>query len=85
MTLRILLDETGGGPTLPPLAPRPARHAAPVAVTLANGEPEDAQSVMLLTLYDQPEVGKRFRYQDLEWEIVEYRNGWLARLVVDDA
>jgi len=37
---------------------------------------------LLLYLGDEPEVGRRFHYSDVEWEIVDYENGWVARLIV---
>lgn len=80
-----MLDETGSGAPLPLLAPPPSERGRRVSVTLFMSDADEPERPLLLSLYDVPEVGRRFRYQDLEWEIVEYRNGWLARLVVEEA
>ena len=86
MSLRIVLDEAGGAPALPAFVRPPGERATRVPVTLLGGDDDaGADRPLLLYLPDEPAVGRRFRYQDLEWEGVEYRNGWLARLVVDEA
>ena len=38
---------------------------------------------LLLYLADEPEIGRRFSYSGVDWEIVDYRDGWVARLLVD--
>jgi hypothetical protein len=38
---------------------------------------------MLLFVGEEPEVGMRFTYTDIDWEVVDYRDGWIARPVVD--
>lgn len=85
MSLRIVLDEAGGAPALPLFVRTPGEPATQIPVTLLDGHSAAAGRPLLLYLPDEPAVGRRFRYQDLEWEVVEYRNGWLARLVVDEA
>ena len=36
---------------------------------------------LLLWVAQEPEIGLRFAYDGLVWEIVDYRDGWIARLV----
>ena len=83
MTLRITLhdDEGVGTPAPAPAAvsqPQPAFHRD--SAFLAADD--DSSPVMLLYLPDEPEIGQRFWYAEVEWEIVDYRDGWIARLVV---
>ena len=58
----------------PAIAQRPG---APVAGLEDPGSPP-----LLLYLADEPEIGRRFRYGGALWEIVDYQDGWIARLVV---
>jgi hypothetical protein len=37
---------------------------------------------LLLYLADEPEIGRQFTYDGARWEIVDYQDGWIARLVV---
>ena len=37
---------------------------------------------LLLYLAEEPEVGRVFEYGGAHWEIVDYQDGWIARLVV---
>ena len=57
--------------------PPPSRQIA-----LADWD-RPSRSILKLYLDDEPEVGRRFRYNGLEWQIVEYRDGWIARLIVE--
>lgn len=83
MTQRICFDDSAESPpkisvfepVLP--APPPARQLA-----LAEWD-RSAPSILKLYLEDEPEVGQVFRYNGLDWQIVEYRNGWIARLIVE--
>lgn len=83
MTLRILLSEDNGdGLTAPlPAAVREPdlahRPRGPVAGLEEQGSPP-----LLLYLADEPEIGRRFHYGGALWEIVDYQDGWIARLVV---
>jgi len=84
MKLRIMLsDEPPAAPTLPIVAadPRvePPESSAPV---FADWDDTEAQALVLF-LPDEPELGRRFAYSGVEWEIVDYRDGWIARLLVD--
>jgi hypothetical protein len=83
MTLRITLHDDEGGTPLSPAPdavrqPQPAFHRDS-ALLAAD---DDSGPSMLLYLPDEPEIGQRFRYAEVEWEIVDYRDGWIARLVV---
>jgi hypothetical protein len=81
--LRILLSEDNGdgpAPPLPTAVRQPTlehRSGAPVAGLEDQGSPP-----LLLYLADEPEIGRRFRYGSALWEIVDYQDGWIARLVV---
>jgi len=68
----------GGGAAVsePPIDDR---HA--VEPLLAAGDDPHVPP-LLLYLGDEPEIGRRFRYYDVEWEIVDYDDGWVARLIV---
>jgi hypothetical protein len=35
-----------------------------------------------LYVAEEPRVGLEFRYYGLDWRIVDYRNGWIARMLV---
>ncbi|PWB68250.1 MAG: hypothetical protein C3F15_16875 [Holophagae bacterium] len=37
---------------------------------------------LLLYLAEEPEIGREFEYGGARWEIVDYQDGWVARLVV---
>jgi len=37
---------------------------------------------LLLYLSEEPEIGREFEYGGARWEIVDYQDGWIARLVV---
>ena len=37
---------------------------------------------LLLYLAEEPEIGREFEYGGARWEIVDYQDGWIARLVV---
>ncbi len=44
---------------------------------------DDGQvQALLLYLPDEPQIGHRFEYGGATWEIVDYHDGWVARLVV---
>jgi len=56
----------------------------PVARQLldANWEESTAEALMLYVA-EEPRIGLEFSYHGLEWQIVEYRDGWIAKLLVD--
>jgi hypothetical protein len=82
MTPRIHLDES-----LPevPIAPEAKGGTpSPGARQLLDADWEDPTSeTLMLYLADEPRVGDEFSYHGLRWMIVDYRNGWVARLLVD--
>jgi hypothetical protein len=84
MTLRILLNEDEPQSRGIAIVP-PCRRAASRGDSLpAFADWDDVQvPALLLYLSDEPEVGKRFRYAEVDWEIVDYRDGWVARMMVD--
>ena len=66
------MADTGSQPT-----PAPAkRHLFD-----ANWERPSAEA-MLLYVAEEPRIGYEFSYFGLRWEIVDYREGWVARLLV---
>ena len=83
MALRITLHDDESGV---PLSLAPATVKQP-QTTYRRDFPfldadDDSSPSMVLYLPDEPEIGQRFRYAEVEWEIVDYRDGWIARLVV---
>ena len=36
----------------------------------------------MLYLAGEPRIGDEFSYNDLEWRIIDYRDGWIAELLV---
>lgn len=82
MTPRIELDESTPKslvvftPGTPP--PRPSSRQ------LLNADWEDsAAEPLMLYVAEEPRVGLEFSYHGLNWRIVDYRDGWVADLVVD--
>jgi hypothetical protein len=53
-----------------------------VADPLLAGLDDPHVPPLLLYLADEPEIGRRFHYSGVDWEIVDYDNGWVARLIV---
>jgi hypothetical protein len=84
MTLRITLsDDQPAAPAVPIVQPGPrVEHPAPSAPLFADWD-DSGPAALLLFLPDEPEIGRRFSYSGVDWEIVDYRNGWIARLLVD--
>ena len=37
---------------------------------------------LMLYLAGEPRIGDEFSYNDLRWRVVDYRDGWVAELVV---
>lgn len=82
MIPRIQLDESGQDvPMLPSvnrgIRPPMGRHL--LEADWENPTPE----TLLLYVADDPQIGDEFSYHGLSWRIVDYRNGWVARLLVD--
>ena len=49
---------------------------------VADWEDSETEPLMLYVA-EEPRVGLEFFYHGLSWKIVDYRNGWVARLLVD--
>ena len=88
MPIRITFDPQGhvaAGPAVrAPRSVRAPRHRAPHRgpdVALLDWTSTGRQ--LLLHLRDEPAIGLRFRYNGLAWEIVDYRDGWIARLLTE--
>lgn len=86
MTPQIELDEsTSPTPSLPPVrvrerrAGRHGRGSHSLVDADWEGRGPDA---LLLFVADEPGIGDRFAYAGATWEVVDYRDGWVARLVV---
>ena len=39
---------------------------------------------LMLYVAEEPHVGLEFTYHGLDWQIVDYRDGWVARLLVNE-
>ena len=82
MALAVTLTDA---PAEPPQ--RPARRRRLHATSRARTAPAftadgpDPEAWMLF-VHREPEIGMCFRYADLLWEVVDYRDGWIARMVV---
>jgi hypothetical protein len=83
MTLRIsycdgdLVDDTISE-RVAGTAPMPSYGPGPAYAEWDDGR----RSGLLLYLADEPEIGRRFTYGGVEWEIIDYHDGWIAQLVV---
>jgi len=82
MTPRIQLDESLTDVPIAPVAK--GGTPSPGARQLLDADWEDPTSeTLMLYLADEPRVGDEFSYHGLRWMIVDYHNGWVARLLVD--
>ena len=48
----------------------------------ADWHDSEAEPLMLYVA-EEPRVGLDFTYHGLSWQIVDYRDGWIAKLLVD--
>lgn len=82
MSPRIHLDEIVSDA---PLVTEMMANAPPPATRqLLDADWEDSQAEpMMLYVAEEPRVGLEFSYHGLKWQIVDYRDGWIARLLVD--
>jgi len=81
MSPRIHLDES--------LSERPivatVSGKTPPVVTrqLLDADWDDSEAEpLMLYVAEEPRVGLEFSYHGLSWQIVDYRDGWVARLLV---
>jgi len=71
VAVAINLERPQGDP--PPPITRPFAHA--------NWETSRDDSLKLY-LTDEPGIGDEFSYNGVRWQIIDYRDGWVARLLV---
>jgi hypothetical protein len=82
MASRILLDESVGAAS-PPLATT-GGEKPPAGSQLLEADWEGpASEPLMLYVAEEPHVGLEFSYHGLNWRIVDYRDGWVATLLVD--
>jgi len=56
----------------------------PITRQLLDADWEDSKDEpLMLYVAEEPSVGLEFDYHGLSWQIVDYRDGWVARLLVD--
>jgi len=56
----------------------------PVTRSLFDADWEDSKAeTLMLYVAEEPRVGLQFSYHGLEWRIIDYRDGWIAKLLVD--
>ena len=83
MNPRIILDETEFE-NLTVLSPKtgdlPVSADSPHLAHADWESPTDDN--LMLYLAEEPQIGVEFSYNGLEWRIVDYRDGWVARLLV---
>ncbi len=36
----------------------------------------------MLYVAEEPRIGDEFSYNDLRWRVIDYRDGWIAELLV---
>jgi hypothetical protein len=82
MSPRIDLDESVSE------APIFARVAGeippPVTRQLLDADWDNSEAEpLMLYVAEEPRVGLEFSYHGLSWQIVDYRDGWVARLLVE--
>jgi len=55
----------------------------PITRQLAHANWEtSADDGLKLYLSDEPGIGDEFSYNGVRWQIIDYRDGWVARLLV---
>lgn len=81
MRPRIHLDESVS--EAPIAAKIAGENPSPSLRSLLVADWEDSETEpLMLYVAEEPLVGLEFSYHGLNWEIVDYRNGWVARLLV---
>jgi hypothetical protein len=83
MNPRIVLDETEFE-NLTVVPPKTGNlPVSAVSPHLAHADWESpTDDALMLYLAEDPQIGVEFSYNGLEWRIVDYRDGWVARLLV---
>ena len=55
----------------------------PFGRELAHADWEDSNDEpLMLYLSEEPAIGDEFSYNGMRWQIIDYRDGWVARLLV---
>ena len=82
MSPRFQLDESVS--ESPFLTSVQGENPSPSLRHLLDADWEDSMAEpLMLYVAEEPRVGLEFSYHGLSWEIVDYRNGWVAKLLVD--
>jgi len=82
MSPRIHFDESESD--LPFVATAKVANPPPLNRQLLEADWENpTPETLMLYVADDPQIGDEFSYHGLGWRIVDYRNGWVARLLVD--
>ncbi len=83
MSSRIELDESESGNRVLLLgagdSAAPSSAQSLIDATWENQSPDS----MILYLSEEPGIGDEFTYNGVEWRIIDYRDGWIATLLVD--
>ena len=81
MTPRIVLDMSAPPAPIQEVGEMNAPPPASNQLVHIDWESQTDDSLMLY-LAEEPQIGAEFSYNGLEWRIVDYRDGWVARLLV---
>lgn len=83
MTPRISLDDTAPEGAVinsaPPLDFQPFVGSRQLAVTDWDGKTADH---LVLFLAEEPGIGDQFSYNGIQWQVVDYCDGWVARILL---
>ncbi len=83
MNPRFALDETASKNLTVPPAGSGKLPTSLVSPHLAHADWESpTDDTLMLYLAEEPRIGAEFPYNGLRWRIVDYRDGWVARLLV---
>jgi len=82
MSPRFHLDESVSG--VPIIATVAAEIQPVMTRQLLDADWHDSEAEpLMLYVAEEPRVGLDFTYHGLSWQIVDYRDGWIAKLLVD--
>ena len=82
MSPRFHLDESVSG--VPIIATVAAEIQPAMTRQLLDADWHDSEAEpLILYVAEEPRVGLDFTYHGLSWQIVDYRDGWIAKLLVD--
>jgi hypothetical protein len=82
MNPRIQLDESTPEEPLARMTDSSRPPATARQLLDADWENTDAEP-LLLYVAEEPRVGLEFSYHGLDWQIVDYHDGWVAKMVVE--